>query len=190
MCGTEASRRICSVPKGQGTFQTILLFLQLPRAHGAAGDEDSSRPAPNPQTPSSTRTRQVLHSPQPATSGGVPQPQLAVICPIPFDVSSLIAPVFTAPREEPLPKQTWGWWKEVSRSSGAPQQLDGSCPRSLLFSTPLWFLREAVQQCLLYLRHRHTPSIPKITVSLPQPQLSLQSRSRDTDTQGITGHVG
>lgn len=140
--------------------------------------------------PSSTRTRQVLHSPQPATSGGVPQPQLAVICPILFEVSSLIAPVFTAPREEPLPKQTWGWWKEVSRSSGAPQQLDGSCPRSLLFSTPLWFLREAVQQCLLYLRHRHTPSIPKITVSLPQPQLSLQSRSRDTDTQGITGHVG
>lgn len=129
-----------------------------------------------PTDPPSTRTRQMLHS---------PQPQLADICPILLAVFSLIALVFLTPCEEPLPKQTWGWGKEASRSSGAPQQLDGSCPGSQLPSTPLWFLREAVQQCLLYPRHSTPPPSPNIPLCLPQPRLPLQSRSRDTDTHGV-----
>lgn len=155
-----------------------VLSLQLPRAHRAGGDKDPPRPSPNPQTPS-TRTRHIALSP-PATSGGFPQPQLEMFAQF-SEVFSLIALVFTTPCEELLSKQTWGWWKEALRSPGAPQQLDGSCPGSHLSSTPLLFLREAVQQCLLYLRHRHTPSNPKITLSLPQPH----PHCRDTDSHGV-----
>lgn len=77
-------------------------------------------------------------------------------------------------------------------SPGAPQQVGGSCPGSHLSSTPLWFLREAVQQCLLYLRPGNTPPNPKMSLLLPQPHPHCRAAAGTltrTGSPGIAGQV-
>lgn len=139
-------------------------------------DKDSPSPSPNPQTPpppppppQHENKADVALSPA-GHIWGFLQPQLADVCPILFEVFSLIQ----HPVRSCFSKLTWGWWKKALRSPPAAWwKLSWVSP---LLPTSGFSERLLSSACCI------RDSIPKITLSSPQPHQSLQSSSRDTDS--------